>query len=103
MLKVPTKACGHPLLLESTLDAQVREYVTRYSGSGQHCYSATDCSFLRQYGGSIVLTKAWAKSLLSRMGFVKCKGSTSVTLPVPEFEKHKEHHIIAYYLFLNLL
>ena len=62
---------------------------------------ATDCSF--QYGGSIVLTKAWAKSLLSRMGFVKCKGSTSVKLRVPEFEKHKEHHIIAYYLFLNLL
>ena len=33
--------------------------------------AATDCSFLRQYGGSIVLTKAWAKSLLSRMGFVQ--------------------------------
>ena len=63
--------------------------------AAEEIVAATDCSFLRQYVGSIVFTKAWAKFLLSRMGFVKCKGSTSVKLPVPEFEKHEEHHIIA--------
>ena len=38
--------------------------------------AAADGSRLRQdkHGGSLVLTKSWAKSLLSRMGLVKCKG-----------------------------
>ena len=40
-----------------------------------------------------MLTKAWAKSLLIRMGFVKRKGSTSAKLPVPEFEKRKEQYL----------
>ena len=31
--------------------------------------ATADRSLQRQYGGSLVLTKAWAKSLLSRMGF----------------------------------
>ena len=66
------------------------------SGSGQHCHSAgcwggiiaaADRNLLRQHGGSLVLTKAWAKSLLSRIGFVKRKGSTSAKVPAPEFEK----------------
>ena len=40
------------------------------------------------------ITKAWAKSLLSRMGFVKRKGSTSAKLPVSEFEKRKEQYLL---------
>ena len=49
--------------------------------------AATDYSVLRQHGGSIVLTKAWALFLMIRMGFVKRKGSTSAKLPFAEFEK----------------
>ena len=56
--------------------------------------AAADRSLLRQHGGSLVLTKAWAKSLLSRMGFVKRKGSTSAKLPVSEFEKRKEQYLL---------
>ena len=41
-----------------------------------------------------MLTKAWAKSLLFRMGFVKRKGSTSAKLPVSEFEKRKEQYLL---------
>ena len=55
--------------------------------------AATDHSLLKQNGGSIVLTKAWAKYLLIRMGFVQCKGSTSAKLPVAEFEKRKEQYV----------
>ena len=40
-----------------------------------------------------MLTKAKAKSLLIRMGFVKRKGSTSAKLPVAEFEKQKEQYL----------
>ena len=40
------------------------------AGSAEEIVAAADCSLLRQdkHGGSLVLTKAWAKSLLSRMG-----------------------------------
>ena len=74
--------------LGSTLDAQVREYVIALRATSgvvntaivlaaaEGIVAATDCSFLRQHGGSLVLTKAWAKSLINRMGFVKRKGST---------------------------
>ena len=40
-----------------------------------------------------MLMKAWAKSLLIRIGFVKCKDSTSAKLPVSEFEKRKEQYL----------
>ena len=49
--------------------------------------AATECSVLRQHGGSLLLTIAWVKSLLLRMGFLKCKGSTSEKLPLPKFKK----------------
>ena len=47
--------------------------------------AATDHCLLRQHGGSLVLTKAWDKSVLSRMEFEKLKDSTSAKLPVPDF------------------
>ena len=62
--------------------------------------AAADCSLLRQHGGSLVLIKAWAKSLLNIMGFVKRKGSTSVKVPVPEFEKRKEQYLWTFMLKL---
>ena len=55
---------------------------------------AADCSLVREHDGSLVLTKVWARSLLRRMGFVKRKGSTSVKVPVPEFEKQKEQYLL---------
>ena len=97
--RLPTKPRGRPLLLGSTLEDQVKEYVTALRATAgvvntaivlaaaEGIVAATERSLLRQHGGSLVLTKAWAKSLLIRMGFVKRKGSTSAKLPVPEFEK----------------
>ena len=58
--------------------------------------AAADDSLRRQdkHGGSLVLTNAWAKSMLNIMGFVKRKGSTSAKVPVPEFEKRKEQYLL---------
>ena len=101
---LPMKACGHLLLLGSTLDCQVIEYVVALQAgvvntaivlaAGEGIVAAADCSLLRQHGGSLVLTKAWAKSLLSRIGFVKRKGSTSAKVPAPEFEKRMDQYLL---------
>ena len=103
--RLPTKPRGHPLLLGSTLDDQVKEYVTALRATAgvvntaivlaaaEGIVAASERSLLRQHGGSLVLTKARAKSLLIKMGFVKRKGSTSAKLPVPEFEKRKEQYL----------
>ena len=72
---LPTKQCGHPLLLENTLDNQVKEYVTALRATAgvvntaivlaaaEGIVAATDRSHLRQHGGTLVLTKSWAKSV----------------------------------------
>ena len=103
--RLPTKPRGRPLLLGSTLDDKVKEYITALRATAgvvntaivlaaaEGIVSATERSPLRQHGGSLVLTKAWAKSLLIRMGFVKRKCSTSAKLPVSEFEKRKEQYL----------
>ena len=91
---LPTKAHGHPLLHGST---QVREYIIALwatvgmvntaivLAAAEGIVAATDHCLLRQHGGSLVLTKAWDKSVLSRMEFEKLKDSTSAKLPVPDF------------------
>ena len=101
--RLPTKPRGRPLLLGSTLDDQVKEYVTALRATAgvvntaivlaaaEGIVAATERSLLSQHGGSLVLTKAWAKSLLIRMGFVKRK--VPPLLPAPEFEKRKEQYL----------
>ena len=102
---LPTKTRGRPLLLGSTLDVQVREYITALRdaagvvntaivvAAAEGIVAAADRSLLRQHGGTLVLTKSWAKSLMIRMGFVKRKGSTAAKLPVAQFEKRREQYL----------
>ena len=42
------------------------------------------------HGGHIEITKSWAKSLLTRMGFVNRKCSTSGKLSIAQFDESKE-------------
>ena len=68
---LPTKQCGHSLLLENTLDNQVKEYVTALRATAgvvntvivlaaaEGIVAATDRSDLRRHGGTLVLTKSW--------------------------------------------
>ena len=49
---------------------------------------------LLENGGSIELTKTWAKSILNRMGMVKGKGTMSKkTLLVENFEEEKSKYL----------
>ncbi len=49
-----------------------------------------DKSRLVEHGGHVHLTKSWAKSLLTRMSFVKRRGTTKTSKFGPqEFEKVK--------------
>lgn len=48
---------------------------------------------LKEYGGTIELTKHWAESILHRMKFVKRRGSTKVHLPASEFDILKENFL----------
>ena len=52
--------------------------------------SARNISKLSSHGGHIVITKSWARSLLSRMGYVKRKCSTSGKIPPTRFEELRE-------------
>ncbi len=50
-----------------------------------------DKTRLAEHGGHLNLTRSWAKSLLSRMGFVKRRATTKQSnVPIREFEKIKK-------------
>ena len=86
---LPLKERGCPLLLGSELDDQVKAYImdARVAGtsidttvvmaSGEATVRKTDKNLLKDNGGPIDITKTWAKSLLSRLGFVKWKASST--------------------------
>ena len=59
-------------------------------GAAEGIVSHRDISKLSSHGGHIEITKSWAKSLLSRMGFVKRKCSTSGKLSIARFDESKE-------------
>ena len=81
--KLVDKKRGRPFLLGDELDQQVRAYLLNLResatvvntaiaiGCAQGLVKHYDSNLLECNGGSIVLTKSWAKSLLQRMGFVK--------------------------------
>ena len=56
---------------------------------------ASDKKLLAEFGGHITLTKAWSHSLLSRMGWVKRRGSSTEKPHIPEdvFQKLKNEYL----------
>ena len=50
-------------------------------------------SMLSKYGGPATLTKAWAQSLLQRMGFVKRRGTTKCKISVENFESLRDEYL----------
>ena len=99
---LPTKPQGRPLLLGQELDKAVQDYITAMRMVGgvvnttivmaaaEGIVSARDPSKLRSHGGHIHFTKAWAKSLLKRAGYVKRKCSNAGKVSVAHFEELKE-------------
>ena len=45
-------------------------------------------------GGHIVLGKSWAKHLLSRIGYVKRRGSTAAEVAVSNYEELKQQFLL---------
>ena len=96
---LPTKEQGRPLLLGPELDRAVQDYVKAVRTVGgvinteivmaaaEGIIAARDLGKLREHGGHIHITKAWAKSLLVRMGYVKRKCSNAGKTSVLHFKE----------------
>ena len=59
-------------------------------GAAEGIISHRDVSKLSSHGGHIEITKSWAKSLLSRMGLVKRKCSTSGKISLARFDESND-------------
>ena len=100
--EIPRKKSGRPLLLPDKLDVKVKECIKelRRNGAcvGTSVVVATakgvimnkNADLLVSNGGYIDLTDNWAKSLQTRMGFVKRKASSSAKITPEEFDKQKK-------------
>ena len=99
---LPPQKRGRPLLLGDKLDDQVQRYLKKVRECGGTVNTAItiagakglllkqDRTRLQEYGGPITLSKAWAKSLLLRMGFVKRRGTTKSRVTVDNFDRIKK-------------
>ena len=106
ILELPQKKKGRPLLLGDKLDDQVKSYVQYLRTKGTPVNTAVvlgiasgivknhDSGLLASNGGHIVLGKPWAKHLLSRMGYVKRRGSTAAKVAVSNFEEVKQQFLL---------
>ena len=100
--ELPRMKTGRPLLLPEKLDDQVQEYIKELRKCGASVSTAVvvatargiimnkDANLLYSNGGGIKLTDDWAKSLLSRMGYVKRKACSKAKVNVEHFEKLKK-------------
>ena len=99
---LPTKKRGRPLLLGEELEWKVQLYLRAIRESGGAVNTAIvlgaargiilklNRTMLVENGGHVDLTKAWAKGLLGRMGYVKRRGTTSKSKNLVEnFEELK--------------
>lgn len=98
---LPTKKRGRPLLLGSRLDVEVQQYLLKVRECGGAVNTAItmagakglllklDKTQLQEYGGPVTISRAWAKSLMRRMGFVKRRGTTKSRATVENFDQVK--------------
>ena len=100
---LPTKAQGRPLFLGSELDRSIQDYITALRRVGGVVNMSIVVAaakgllgarkpelVLTEHGGHIEITRGWAKSLLSRMGYVKRKGCNAGKVSVSRFEEIQE-------------
>ena len=87
--KLCEKRWGRPLLIGEDLDHQVQQFIREVQASGgvvntaltlaatKGIVLAEDANLLSENGGYLNLTSDWAKRLMSRMGLVKCRATTT--------------------------
>ena len=94
---LPTKPQGKPLMLGKVIDTAVQDYVTAMRAVGsvvntnicmvvaEGIVASRDQGLLAQHGGHIQITNNCARSLLTRMGYIKRKCSNAGKVAVPRF------------------
>ena len=100
--ELPIKHQGRPLLLQEGTDRAAQEYVKSLRSigaavntcivmaAGEAIICTRHPGYLQEQGGSFVVTKTWAKSLLIQINFVKRKNSNAGKLFPAEFKLQKE-------------
>ena len=103
--KLTTKSRGRPTLLPNEMDNDVKDYIRdlRESGGilntnivqciGKGVVLEKNKSLLLEYGGSIELTREWARSVLDRMNFKKLKATKGIKHKPNDFDKLKSDFI----------
>ena len=99
------KKRGRPLLIGEDLESQVQEFIREVRASGgvintaitlaaaKGIVLARDANMLSESGGYLSLTSDWAKRLMSRMGLVKRKATTTVKITPNMFEDLKKQFL----------
>ena len=105
VVSLPKMAVGRPLLLGKDLDACVQDYInalrkvggvvntTIVMAAANGIIAAKNPALLAQHGGHIEITKAWAKSIFQRMGYVKRKCSNAGKITVGCFKELQEEFL----------
>lgn len=104
---IPNKKRRRPLTLED-IDREVQAHIKALRKAGtpvsiqvvlaaaEGIVMAKDRTLLRSNGGTIELKHSWGVSLLSRMGYVKSRGSTSAKSKLSDQAiKHLKHSYLA--------
>ena len=103
--KLCEKKRGRPLLIGEDLESQVQEFIREVRASGgvintaitlaaaKGIVLARDANMLSESGGYLSLTSNWAKRLMSRMGLVKRKATTTVKITPNMFEDLKKQFL----------
>ena len=103
---IPQKKRGRPLLLGNELDDRVKKYIkdvraagtpidtTVVMASGEAIVRRTNKMLLKENGGPIDITKSWAKSLLSRIGYVKYKVCSTAKVEPLQYEEPQGQYLL---------
>ena len=108
ILELPTsKRCGKTVLDEN-MDEKLQAYLRTLrnlngaivnsaivKATARGLVRASDKKLLAEFGGHVTLTKAWSHSLLSRMGWIKRRGSSTEKNHIPEdvFQKPENEYL----------
>lgn len=105
VIALPKQAQGRPLLVGKEFDKCIQIFIESLRKTGGVVNTAIvvsaaygiiasrEPSILRENGGHLELTKAWGKTLLKRMGYVKRKGSNAGEVAVARFDELKEEYL----------
>lgn len=93
---------GLGLSLDEKLQEMIRSLRERQTaissivvaGLGRGLQLKYDKALLSEYGGPLKFNKAWAHSVLRRMGFTKRRATSKSKLTVGHFEEVKEQYLI---------